>query len=177
MKKYYQVENYGHGFITHQENETAHIAGFPGNIWVTENVSWAQRVNAVEKTKEDVSYFDRPNGYRLIVKMAGMLFIDKRWESTTFDRNRYQMFIDSFDRTRIMLRATITNKARFVIYDQCYDINNQFIEAVDNRVVIKGNEVLTNRSFTLNGISEDKINEMQTLSLEVVRQQDCRNII
>jgi len=132
---------------------------------------------AVEKTKEDVSYFDRPNGYRLIVKMAGMLFIDRRWESTTFDRNRYQMFIDSLDRTRIMLRATITNKARVVIYDQCYDINNQFIEAVDNRVVIKGNEVLTNRSFTLNGISEDKINEMQTLSLEVVRQQDCRNII
>jgi hypothetical protein len=53
MKKYYQVENYGHGFITHQENETAHIAGFPGNIWVTENTSWAQRVNAVEKTKEE----------------------------------------------------------------------------------------------------------------------------
>ncbi len=53
MKKYYQVENYGHGFITHQENEMAHIAGFPGNIWVTENVSWAQRVNAVEKTKEE----------------------------------------------------------------------------------------------------------------------------
>ena len=53
MKKYYQVENYGHGFITHQENETSHIAGFPGNIWVTENTSWAQRVNAVEKTKEE----------------------------------------------------------------------------------------------------------------------------
>jgi len=53
MKKYYQVENYGHGFITHEENETAHIAGFPGNIWVTENVSWPQRVNAVEKTKEE----------------------------------------------------------------------------------------------------------------------------
>jgi len=53
MKKYYQVENYGHGFITHQENETAHIAGYPGNIWVTENTAWAQRVNAVEKTKEE----------------------------------------------------------------------------------------------------------------------------
>jgi hypothetical protein len=53
MKKYYQVENYGKSFITHQENETAHIAGFPGNIWVTENTAWAQRVNAVEKTKEE----------------------------------------------------------------------------------------------------------------------------
>ena len=53
MKKYYQVENYGNGFITHQENETAHVAGFPGNIWVTENSAWAQRVNAVEKTKEE----------------------------------------------------------------------------------------------------------------------------
>ena len=53
MKKYYQVVNYGKGFITHEENEVAHVAGYPGNIWVTENLAWAQRVNAVEKTKEE----------------------------------------------------------------------------------------------------------------------------
>jgi hypothetical protein len=53
MIKYYQANNYGHGFITHEENELAHIAGYPGNIWVTENVAWAQRVNAIEKTKQE----------------------------------------------------------------------------------------------------------------------------
>jgi len=53
MKKYYQVQNYGNGFITHQENESAHVAGYPVDIWVTENTIWAQRVNAVEKTKEE----------------------------------------------------------------------------------------------------------------------------
>ena len=53
MKKYYQIENYGHGFITHEENEQAHIAGYPGNIWVTENTTWAYRVGAFEKTKEE----------------------------------------------------------------------------------------------------------------------------
>jgi hypothetical protein len=53
MIKYYQVHNYGHGFITHEDNQMAHIAGYPGNIWVTENVAWAQRVNAIEKTKEE----------------------------------------------------------------------------------------------------------------------------
>ena len=53
MKKYYLAISYGKGFITHQENEVAHIAGFPGNIWVTENTAWAQRVNAIEKTKEE----------------------------------------------------------------------------------------------------------------------------
>ncbi len=132
---------------------------------------------AVERTKEDVSYFDRSNGYRLIVKMAGSFFIDKRWESITFDRNRYQMFLDSFDRTKIMLRATITNKINMVVYDQCFDINNQFVEAVDNRVVIKGNEVVTNRGFMIDRIDENKISEMQTLLLEVVKQQNCRNII
>lgn len=51
--KYYQVENYGKGFITHQESETYHIAGYPGNIWVTKNTTWADRVNAVEKTKQE----------------------------------------------------------------------------------------------------------------------------
>ena len=53
MKKYYQIENYGHGFITHEENEQAHISGYPGDIWVTENTTWPQRVGAVEKTKEE----------------------------------------------------------------------------------------------------------------------------
>jgi hypothetical protein len=50
---YYQVENTGLGFITHEDNEIAHVAGFPANIWVTDNAAWAERVNAVEKTKEE----------------------------------------------------------------------------------------------------------------------------
>lgn len=51
--KYYLAENYGNGFITHEDSERAHIAGYPGNIWVTENVQWAQRIGAIEKTKSE----------------------------------------------------------------------------------------------------------------------------
>ena len=50
---YYQAENTGIGFITHDDNETSHISSYPGNIWITENTAWAQRVNAIEKTKEE----------------------------------------------------------------------------------------------------------------------------
>ena len=50
---YYQVENTGLGFITHEDNETSHVAGFPADIWVTENATWATRVGAVEKSKEE----------------------------------------------------------------------------------------------------------------------------
>jgi hypothetical protein len=50
---YYQATNTGVGFITHEDNEIAHIAGFPANIWVTENTTWATRVGAVEKSKEE----------------------------------------------------------------------------------------------------------------------------
>jgi hypothetical protein len=50
---YYQAENTGIGFITHEDNEAAHVAGFPANIWVTDNATWATRVSAVEKTKEE----------------------------------------------------------------------------------------------------------------------------
>lgn len=50
---YFTAENTGLGFITHDDNETAHITGYPGNIWVTENTEWAARVGAVEKTKEE----------------------------------------------------------------------------------------------------------------------------
>jgi hypothetical protein len=50
---YYQVENTGVGFITHEDNETAHIAGYPANIWITDNTAWASRVEAIEKTKEE----------------------------------------------------------------------------------------------------------------------------
>lgn len=50
---YFHAANTGKGFITHEENESAHIAGYPGDIWVTENSSWASRVEAVSKTKEE----------------------------------------------------------------------------------------------------------------------------
>jgi hypothetical protein len=50
---YYQAENTGNGFITHYDNELAHVAGYPANIWVTENALWAVRVGAVEKTKAE----------------------------------------------------------------------------------------------------------------------------
>ena len=48
---YFQATNTGKGFITHADNEAAHVAGFPGNVWVTENTAWASRVGAVSKTK------------------------------------------------------------------------------------------------------------------------------
>ena len=51
MPKYYEVENTGKGFITHEDNELAYVGGYPGNVWVTENTAWAVRVGAVEKTK------------------------------------------------------------------------------------------------------------------------------
>jgi hypothetical protein len=50
---YYHAINSGKGFITHEDNELAHVSGHPGNIWVTENSTWAARVGATEKTKEE----------------------------------------------------------------------------------------------------------------------------
>jgi len=51
---YYLKQHTGiKGFITHQDNASAHVAGYPGDIWVTENVTWAIRVGAEEKTKEE----------------------------------------------------------------------------------------------------------------------------
>ena len=51
MPKYYNAENTGKGFITHEDNALSHVSGYPGNVWVTENTAWAVRVGAVEKTK------------------------------------------------------------------------------------------------------------------------------
>lgn len=51
MPKYYEKENLGKGFITHEDNELEHISGYPGNIWVTENTAWAARHSLVEMDK------------------------------------------------------------------------------------------------------------------------------
>jgi hypothetical protein len=53
--KYFVAENTGKGFITHEDNQLSHISGFPGNVWYTGdiNATWAARVGAVEKTKEE----------------------------------------------------------------------------------------------------------------------------
>ena len=50
---YYTATNTGKGFITHADNESAHVAGYPGDVWVTENSTWATRVGATEKTKAE----------------------------------------------------------------------------------------------------------------------------
>ena len=50
---YFHAVNTGKGFITHQENELTHITGYPGDIWITENITWATRVGATSKTKEE----------------------------------------------------------------------------------------------------------------------------
>tara|TARA_B110000503_G_C6899318_1_gene310024 strand:+ start:154 stop:411 length:258 start_codon:yes stop_codon:yes gene_type:complete len=50
---YYVAVNTGKGFITHEENESAHIAGHPADIWSTENTAWVSRVGAVSKTLEE----------------------------------------------------------------------------------------------------------------------------
>lgn len=50
---YYTATNTGKGFITHADNESAHVAGYPGNVWVTENSTWATRVSATSKTKAE----------------------------------------------------------------------------------------------------------------------------
>jgi len=50
---YYTATNTGKGFITHADNESAHVAGYPGDVWVTENSTWATRVGATSKTKAE----------------------------------------------------------------------------------------------------------------------------
>ena len=48
--KYYHAINTGKGFITHTDNEFFFIKSHPGDIWTTENTTWATRVGAIEKT-------------------------------------------------------------------------------------------------------------------------------
>ena len=50
---YYHGTSTGKGFITHEDNSLAPIAGYAGDIWVTENISWAEKVGVTEKTKEE----------------------------------------------------------------------------------------------------------------------------
>ena len=51
---YYQIADPGtEDWITHADNELAQIAGFPGNVWKTDNTAWAERVGATEITKEE----------------------------------------------------------------------------------------------------------------------------
>ena len=55
--KYCIAENTGQGFITHRDSFLFEFQGYPLNIWVlkdnTGNLDWIQRVNGIEKTKEE----------------------------------------------------------------------------------------------------------------------------
>ena len=50
---YYQITNPGTvNWITHEDNQVAHISQYGSDIWVTENTEWATRVGATELTKD-----------------------------------------------------------------------------------------------------------------------------
>lgn len=52
--KYYRANNYGKGFITHEDNERSQISVLSGDIYFTQNNDeWATRVGAVEITEEE----------------------------------------------------------------------------------------------------------------------------
>ena len=51
---YYYVQHTGKkGFVTHADNESAHVSNYPGDVWITENSAWASRVGATEETKAE----------------------------------------------------------------------------------------------------------------------------
>ena len=51
---YYYVQHTGlKGFVSHADNEASHVSNYPGDVWVTAYSSWATRVSAVSKSKED----------------------------------------------------------------------------------------------------------------------------
>ena len=53
MKYYTGAENYGKGFITHEDNEYCQISEYPGDVYLSdpENDPWATRVGAVSVTQ------------------------------------------------------------------------------------------------------------------------------
>ena len=52
--KYYTATYTGKGFITHGDNESSLVNGYPSaDVWLTDNTDWAVRVGAVEITKEE----------------------------------------------------------------------------------------------------------------------------
>jgi hypothetical protein len=55
--KYCIANNFGEGFITHRDSVAFEFQGFPCDIWIlkenTGDIDWIQRVNGIEKTKEE----------------------------------------------------------------------------------------------------------------------------
>ena len=52
---YWVVENSGKGFITHTDSRKFWISGYPGNVWVCDDIpesrDWGARNSAASKTK------------------------------------------------------------------------------------------------------------------------------
>ncbi len=54
---YWVVENSGKGFITHTDSRKFWIRGYPGNVWVCDDIpesrDWGARNSATSKTKSE----------------------------------------------------------------------------------------------------------------------------
>jgi hypothetical protein len=53
MAYYHAINNKVVGFITHEDKENYEFSAYPGDIYVTDHPTWATRIGAVEKTREE----------------------------------------------------------------------------------------------------------------------------
>lgn len=122
---------------------------------------------AISKTNESVSYYDRSNAYRVVV-YEGNWLLSKSWDTWTADRKRYQQFLIAMD-NQPKIKVSITNAAGRVVYETCVDTVDPFVELVDNRVVVEGRVKASSRKIVASNITESMLPEMTRLNLSVVR--------
>jgi hypothetical protein len=121
---------------------------------------------AISRTNEGVSYSNRSSAYRIVVREGSIMF-GKTWDTWTADRKRYDQFFIAMD-NQPKIKVSVMNAANRVVYEKCVDAVDQFVELVDNRVVIEGS-VKTSKKIVTPGIDERMLPEMTRLNLSVVR--------
>lgn len=121
---------------------------------------------AITRTNEGVDYYDRGGAFRIVVR-EGNRFIGKSYDTWTADRNRYDQFFIAMDAPP-KIKVSVTNPANRVVYEKCVDAVDQFVELVDNRVVVDGS-IRTSKKIIAPGIDERMLPEMTRLNLSVVR--------
>lgn len=129
---------------------------------------------AIVKTKEEVDYHNRQSAFRIVARAEGVLFLDRSWESWTFDRKRYDLFLDAFYKRVPMVRVVVHNNQNRIVYDQCFETDSGFTEVLDNRVVIEGSHTPNNQKAIINNINENTLSDLQKVSLSIVRSSECR---
>lgn len=125
---------------------------------------------AIDAVKENVDRAFRNKVYRIEARQRDG-WLTKSWVMHTIDDARYDMFRHTLD--DVKLKVTLKNSQQQTLYQQCFDVDGEYVSKFNMTIIIDGNYKQQKRVVYVPANDVESIDGVQ---IAVVKSYECRKL-